>query len=413
MFSFVLWALLLGQNTSVTQAAPRALNNHLREDVEGWIKTGEHQDFPWRIHINKPVLTFQQRMVVKVTATIDAAVLQSQSIKRDLVFIVKVADGTGNWVPDESFVPQRLDASLGRDTNLEMESEVLLKPGKYTIATMVYDSVLNQHNLSLSSISVELLKKDPFPTLFEKAPVAEFVRGEVYGQQVLSSTLPEILVRSRSPIQLDLILDLSTREQQVPIVYYNSPMGGRRSMPPHFRPLNDKTYITSLLQAASVLGALHPEHGCARFSSVDVLKKQDFGPVPTSLLDWHSVFDHELGAGKDTISVSALENRTDLAKYFLSSFKDMTQDAHCAPNAERVVVLLSHGLHLPDGQQKVQADICGCKIYYLRLNDTAMGSDDLKSMLSPLAPKIMDFHDPTQLRKRIAELIEQIQSAAQ
>ena len=159
------------------QAAAKA-DVQIPREIEDWIRVGERQDIPWKVSVQKPVLTFQQRQVVKVTADIDSNVLQKSTVHRDLLFVIKVADESGKWFPGENFVEQELTAPLDKSTKVEMESEVLLKPGKYRIGTVMYDSVLHQHNVGFSNVEVPAIKNDPLPHLLDPIPPVEFIRGD-------------------------------------------------------------------------------------------------------------------------------------------------------------------------------------------------------------------------------------------
>src|SRR6185312_15426814 len=106
------------------------LDKHLQEQIPTWLAAGEHQDIPWKVKVERPLETYQLRDVVRVTALIDSGTLQNKSVRRKLVFVIKVANEQGQWVHDENFVTEDLEKSLG-NVNLQMESEVMLKPGKY------------------------------------------------------------------------------------------------------------------------------------------------------------------------------------------------------------------------------------------------------------------------------------------
>jgi hypothetical protein len=420
MVPAAIFAAFLCLQTSPTPApatppAENKLDTDLAAKIADRLPLGEHQDIPWKVKVQKPIFTFQQRNVVKVTAEIDVRVLQEKSVKRRLVFVLKVADEQGGWLPGENYVFQDFEKPIGSSSEREFASEVLLRPGKYTIAAILYDAVLNEYDLSLQSIVVDALKKDPLPDLFNNAPPAELVRGEVYGEEAFSPLRPELLLHNKRPLQIDLIVDMSSREHQVtlapPPVFM--PRGGM-PRPSRFKRLEDKTYTIHLLQTASILGSLRPQAGCLRVSSLDVFKKQLFEPTLADQLDWRKLYAQQVESTKNTISVNALESRKDLPKYFVEAFDSFTKDAHCdSGSIEHIVVVLSHGLHFPENSQKVKLEDCACKVFYLRQNDTAMDSDDLKRMLSPLSPQELEFHDPMQFRKRLADLIEHIEKLTQ
>jgi hypothetical protein len=416
MFPGILMAALLLPQASGPTVSPtehKDLDSHIAAKVESWLPGGEHQDIPWKVRVQKPVLTFQQRNVVKVTADIDARKLQEQSVRRNLTFVIKVADEHGTWFSEENYVTEDIQRSLGDSTEVEMESEVILRPGKYTIAAIVYDSVLDQHDVSLSSIVVPDLKNDPLPQMLKNSASAEFVRGQVYGDEVFSPLHPDLPIENKRPVQIDLIVDFSSREQRPPTALPPALMPRSQMPRPRRFKLNDTVASTHLLQTASVLGALHPRSGCVRVSSFDLLKKQVFAPTLADQLDWHEVYEKQVVATKNTISVNALEDRKALPRYFVSLFHRFIGDKGCSTqDGVHIVIVLTHGLTLSEGE-KVKVEDCGCIVFYLRQSEIATGSDDLKGMLSPLNPKVLDFHDAEKFRHKLAELIKEIEARSQ
>lgn len=415
--TLLLFFLLL--QMPVAQQRPQTLESGIRDQVSKWIATGEHQDIPWKVQVLKPQLTFQQRTVVKVKATIDAAVLQTQSVKRDLLFIIKVADANGKWSDDENFVPQKLDSSLGNSTNLEMESEVLLKPGKYRLATIVLDRVLNQYDLSFSTVEVPALKNDPLPRLLDTIPPVEFVRDGVHGAESFSAVRAPVPVVTRAPIALDILVDVSARERQVRLAVppdFMSPRMGR-PIPPRMKLTEDKGYQERLMQSASVLAGIEPTNGCVRMSAFDASTKRILlEPTLAKDVDWVAVRDKVLGPEHDTISVNALQTKRDTPRFVRDNFDRLVNQDACphvanATKPLRIVAVLSHGLDFPDRSEKVKMESCGCLVIYLRQSDTAYEADDLKGMLAPLSPKVLDFHDPAHFRQKLADFISEIQKA--
>src|SRR5438105_11959178 len=143
MFFPALLIALIWQQTTASpgmQSAPAVAQQpkvDFPKDIPKWLAEGEHKDIPWKVHLEKPVLTYQQREVVKAVAKMSGSALQERSTHRSLMFIIRVADENGKWLPGGNFVTQEIEKPL-RHSEVQMESEVLLRPGKYTIATIVY-----------------------------------------------------------------------------------------------------------------------------------------------------------------------------------------------------------------------------------------------------------------------------------
>ena len=431
LFPAVLFALLLAQSPSHQSGPPSARTDaaqapakqaqgkpepHIPEEVDKWARGAEQQDIPWKISVQKPILTFQQRQVVKVTADIDSTVLQKNEVHRDLLFVIKVADETGKWFPGENFVEQELTARLDKGTKVEMESEVLLRPGNYRIATIMYDSVLHQHNVGFSNVEVSDLKNDALPHLLDPVDRVEFIRGsDLPGANAFSSQRANLPLANRRPIEFDLLVDLSSREPQPafvrPVDIFRQPHS--RSKRP-----DDKSYVDRLIQSASVLSDLAPSTGCVRISAFDAIKKRvELEPTLRESMDWPALREKVLGPDLETISINALAGRKDVPRFILQQFAKLVTQPACKPAGTakplHVIVLLSHGLSFPDGSQKIKAEDCGCTFFYLRQQDVFVVGDDLKSMMSPLTPRILGFDDPNQFRRKLADLLHDLQNLAQ
>ncbi len=419
----VLAAFLVAASLWSVAQAPASglehLDKHLQSEIPKWLAAGEHQDIPWKVKVEKPLETYQLRDVVRVTALIDAADLQANSVQRKLIFVIKVANEQGQWVNDQNFVAEDLEKTLGH-VDLQMESEVILKPGKYTIGTIVYDSVLNQHNVSLTKWEILPPKKDPLPNLLRNVPDAEFKRGgEVEGTNSLVPTRANLPLQTSGPVRIDLLVDLSTREEEFHRPHEHNPFFRQRPgehRPPPFHQTDDSTYIISLLQSASVLSSLQPQLGCTRVSALDAFKERIVvPPSAASDVDWVKIKEQMLGASKSTIDVKALGDKKDEPKFLLRGLEALTADAPCGAITAKplhIVIVLSHGLHYRDGSEKVHAEACDCKVFYLRQSDTVAESDDLRGTLSTLSPKLLDFHDPDGFRQKLADLLRQIEELA-
>lgn len=368
------------------------------------------------MHTEKPVLTYQQREVVKAVAKMSGSALQEKSAHRNLMFIIRVADENGKWLPGGNFVTQELEKPL-HHADVQMESEVLLRPGKYTLATIVFDSVLGEHNISFTPVEVPPVNNDPLPQMLDKVPAAEFVRGDLKGLDTFADGRPFLPLNNHRPVQVELFVDLSSRERHVrpPGVLYTAAPADT-TLPSRFQRLRTVSYFMRIVQAASILSAMKIDNGCMLVSAFDGIKEQVvLQPTPPENVDWNKLRDEELGPDKDTISVAALEGRKEAPAFAQKQFYVLTNSPSCyhgEDNPIRIVVVLSRGLQFPDGSHKVKVDSCDCRLLYLRLAETAMVIDDLSGMLSPLGPKVFEFNDPDHFRRKLADLIKEINATA-
>src|SRR5207237_4670221 len=80
--------------------------------IEQWLAAGPHQEFKAKSKILRPRLTFQQRYLIRLVTTIDMPAMQKKSISRDLHHVIKVADESGRWFPEETYSHSTFTASL-------------------------------------------------------------------------------------------------------------------------------------------------------------------------------------------------------------------------------------------------------------------------------------------------------------
>src|SRR6516164_4898938 len=63
----------------------------------------DHQDFPWKVKLQAPILTYQQRYLVRLTTAIDRGKLMKEVSFRELHYIVKAADEKGIWFSGQAY----------------------------------------------------------------------------------------------------------------------------------------------------------------------------------------------------------------------------------------------------------------------------------------------------------------------
>jgi hypothetical protein len=377
-----------------------------------WIGQGEHTDFPWTVEIAKPALTYEQRMLVKLTAAVRADKLQKESVPRDLHFIVKVADENGAWTKDESYAPFPMTQAVDRHSDVQLEAEMYLQPGKYRIATIVYDSVLKQHNLAFKNLEINHLRKDPLPDLQKDLPKVEYLPvdkdREVFGAEQVA-----LLVATRHRVQIDLIVDVGKFEDE------EERAGGHFYLDRFGHPISvrtgavkDSVYLERLLQSAAVLSAIKPVDGCVSITVLDPLKRKlVFRATPLESLDWESARQKLLIKDGDLMNVADYTGRLEAPKFLQEQVESIVASASvCRPDA-RVVLLLSSGKYFGDKSAipRVDTRACAgkCVFFYLhQVGRYERDSDELKTMFS--GTNLLEFRNPAQLRQRLADLINVI-----
>jgi len=169
-------AFSFGQSSSLPASPPgrsksKEFNKQLDDQISQRLKEGERAYIPCKVNLEKPRLTFQQRQFVRISAEIDARLLQQDAVQRELVeqrlapFIGELqAPSQGQGTPGEFFL---------RNQNFEaVDAELLygiiraMRPARVIELGSGYTSLLInlacRHNTS-SGVSAVHHAFDPYP----------------------------------------------------------------------------------------------------------------------------------------------------------------------------------------------------------------------------------------------------------
>ena len=127
-------------------------NDFLPFDMDEWLKYKKHRDFSWNVSVSKPALTLQQRFLVTVSASIRGDDLPSSEKAYDLYFVLKVADEDNVWTPGYSNTRLTVPPRPDKYHYINAVAGVYLRPGQYTLALIVYDSVTKKGNVQQKKI---------------------------------------------------------------------------------------------------------------------------------------------------------------------------------------------------------------------------------------------------------------------
>jgi len=368
-----------------------------------------------------------------VKAEIDIDVLHRQGVQDELIFIVKAAPANGKWNTQGKYTGYHVWQGFYPSGKLVMSAGIFLVPGAYTIATIVCDPVSGKRNLSLSRIQV------PGPTTGEAAELlGELPEIDFLGARPVGSERFLLPVKTQRPIQFDLIVDLSTREESRRWDMPSPPYQAKGATNPSSTPdterwpaiEKDPSKLTGtaqeqtreqsrLLEIASVLKELDFQPGCARVTALDVLRLRTLlPPTAANAVDWRQLGNENSAPDKVMVSVTSLEGRKDAGKFFQEQLRQtITQPPQCKLNSANpfhVIAILSHGIHFPSGSNKLKLEAaCNCKLFYFYASGLYIGGgDDLKNMLKPLSPEVLTFSNSQAFRERLLEFAEAIKKAS-
>jgi hypothetical protein len=402
--------------------------------VEQWLSQGERREIPWRVSLSSPELTFQLENQVEVIAEIDVGHLQKRGIE-ELRFLVKVAPKNAKWSDQGSYKGYSL-GQVHPAGNAALLTIVFLQPGDYQVAVMAYDPASGKRSLTVRAIHVDGPHTAVYAALTSGLPAIRFAHqpSSAPAPQIV---LPALAVRTKRAIQFDLILDLSTREEQqqvtaaFPVSNGNAPVTpppwGSPAPAPDEIPLKrivKRSGTTSqqvaehvgLLGNARILAKLDFQPGCTRLTVFDVLRLQTLlAATPVNAVDWQQLGNGNNAAGKVVVDVNTLEGRKNAGKFLQQQIEQSAGQApQCGVGPEsplHVIAVHSHGIHFPRGSEKPRIEPeCNCKVFYFHKDDPGVsGGDDLKKMLEPLSPKVLKYDDPQSFRDRLLEFVEAVQ----
>jgi hypothetical protein len=379
--------------------------------VEDWLAGPDHEDMPWDVRVLSPQLTFQQRHLVPVRAEIDCGRLQERDLRRDLHFILKVADADQRWFSGYDYTHLAVPPGLSKSDTIEYSSGVYLRPGRYTIALLAYDLISKQSNVWRKTLTVPEPKNDPLPELDRKLADVEFIpKAPIFDDSTwllgrsavwpMGKGMEWLPVKNKRSLDIELVVDVSAYYS----TYMRMPIGA----------FNYQLHTMHLLQISSVLSHLHLQNGRVRITILDTLRmKTLFAREDAAGFDWRST--SEILAKQDQASIEArvLSSQTNTSAYLLDRLKEsMKGNGLSAENQDpfKVVIIVGSGLQFPE-HTRIQRVILehpdSTRFFYFCVG---LGSnDDLAKMLKPTKPRQFQILEPRAFRNALADFISALE----
>lgn len=429
LFAFVFISLLvrwplLPDSEKHSENAPTSV------PIDRWLSEGERKTFGWKVHVSQPALTFQQRDQVWVTASLDSKSLQKASAQHDLHFWLKVADESGKWFEGQTYNHYEINKQFEQAVDVEFEAGLYLKPGRFTVAVVLYDATLNEHNVAFSHVTVPRLKGESFDGLLDGLPEVEFLPIPVDGIATPGSGHLHLPVPSKLPIELDILVDLGNpaglgepsnahRRSDTLIPGRGGPISPTWPQMPETRWRGStrptvKAYETEILEAANVLSDLNLQSGCSRVTVINSTdRKVLMTAEPDISANWIKLWNDLVAANLNLVSVNTLAGSAEAPKFFRDQLGLLiTRPPQCNSQvraASRAFIILS-GAQFPNAGHPQVDQECDCSVFYLRkLNDYADSvDDDVNRILAPLHPNRLQFSSPVQFRQKLIDLLKGI-----
>jgi hypothetical protein len=379
-----------------------------------WLRGPNRSDFPWKVRIRGPWLTFQQRHTVQVHADFRQRDLRKQGISvEDLHFILKVAPENQDWLPEHAYTHAEITPEFGNE--LESVATFYARPGKYRVAVIAYDAKTQRGNVWHSHLNVPGVKGDPLPDADRSLPIVQFLPQATtmrspsgsrihrvgFDASAFGSGKLNLPVRNDRLIQLDLLVNLSLsdaanfRDRQAPDWLYQ---------------INADT----LLQMSNVLSQLSLKNGCIRVSAIDVLRQETFlDRADAAFIDWDKLSHQVKELQRVKISAGVLANQKRTADVFAAFVENLLDGPGCqSPQpALHVLVVVGDAFLFPTNTDRralrVRNESYG---FYFKLMPIGAGNwDQLESVLKPIHPSHFEFSSSVRFRRALASFIDKLQ----
>jgi hypothetical protein len=390
---------------------------NLREIPIAWYEEPEHHAPHWHIDFDHPTLDFSQRLVVGVRATVPADV---RGRRPDWHIYLGIADGNGRWSVnyDHSHIDLRQVPLNAKP--LLWHGYAFVRPGTYRIALVAYDAINERRFVWRRMVQVD--RPSVLPDIDRDLPTVEFVDPDR-----IPPPVPEYIpIHTHAPMRVDVVFNLTGNEQL--------------SLTPNdldsFRHPNRENGMRA---AAGVLSQLAPAQGCVRVSAIDILRLKivlDRSPADASS-NLNRVQQAIPGLRDNAaIDIHSLMGRTK-AREFFHQFVDkiVSDNAACSPEfvgAGRAIIVVSDSLVFPENSDTtavVASQSRSSLIFHIRFSspsirvstadsaefpgpiDVRYSLDEVGHMLSPLHPRNFAVVEPKDLRRAVAEIVQDIETS--
>jgi hypothetical protein len=365
--------------------------------LQQWLSTKDTAEIPWKIEVKDPALRMDQRLEVAYTARIQAKHLNNLGAPRELLFIMGVNSPDGERMVLPKVVRQTIKGNLPDNVELWFSDWVFTRPGDYFLWFVLYDRETGKHNAAKRHVQVSRLEDDAFPDSSNGLPQVELPRlsdrdgGSIAGFYG-GLAFP---VRNKQKVRVEVISVLSPPEQWA---------GQKSILRSHNEHISAVTNMLSQLRLGS---------GSLSLTGLDVIRREiPFRQTHSEQIDWNDFTQALQKANNETVSTETLLGSKSGGIFFRNSLAQHLTD----PGGERrVVIVVASRSMFPRGSDlqplKIAAADCHCRLYHLRFrHDVRDNFDDIEKIIKPLRPKTFNVDTPSDLRKALATIINELET---
>jgi hypothetical protein len=321
-----------------------------------------------------------------------------------------VGDEQGHWFPSFGLLTRTLDQPLPPNEEITLAMSFIARPGRYTLALVLYDRVTGLRSLTSKPLHVEPIRNDPLPDLYRDLPDVEFPPPAAGLDRFLE---PKVTSRLWLPLtsvpapRVDVLINFGTSTLR----------SNSRS---------DNLRLWILARAVRLFSQVDAPPGFLRITGVDADSRRmlfvldDMRKIP-----WDTVRDAVMSARSGVVNAAALAGRERNAWFFRETIHNLLANSapasgagngddspgEAAPAARRVLIVVSNPVDFASTAdvRLPRAEDCHCRVFYLcyRFVDAA-APDELGSLLGPLKPRRFDLYRSEDVRKAVATILKEI-----
>jgi len=256
-------------------------------------------------------------------------------------------------------------------------------PGRYNIATIIYDSVQQQRSVLMKTLEVPEIKEDPLPELARDLPRVEFLPPGEPGKSQVGSGTPWLPVNTIHPVDVELLFDVGS------------------------------AYAASEdVLAANVISQIRPSHGCVFVSAIDTVRQETIlRHEEASEMDWQKQGQQILDRDLNTIHVTRLNERQ-AGPFFRDTVQRLLDAKPQCPGIvetpRRILIVLNTGIGFVSGRIP-ELEISPASVsstVYLRVGYVFF--DNALKVLRPLAPHKRSAGNPASFRREVKDIMDEI-----
>lgn len=388
-----------------------------------WVAEGPREQIPWKVIVKPPALSVYQRLLACVEVRIDGKEVIPRQGKGQLVTLIQMSDSSGRTYREHGdYNFEKVDPEI-RKSNLIFSFDVLVVPGEYGIALVLYDSATQERSVTLRTLHVDAFRNDPLVGSWRDFPPVEILPQEDTPDAWYRPTLAGrfyLPLKTRSRVRIEVLANLAS--------------GRRRS---------SEGTLGYILPLIKLFSQVEVTNGSLDVAAIDIDRRRVSFEQPGGRdLDWPRLKAALRESNPDVIDVASLAGRKQNASFFATEMVRRISghgDSGGSPAGgdPRVFIVLSSGVRFDDGTKvhPIQLDgPCNCRVFYLRFvpahNSRIVGFqvppptpsarrmpnppdrmtpyDSLPDILKPLHPRVFTVQSPEVVRRALARMLSEI-----